>query len=173
MKHGVKKLVLCLILCAYSLPSFSLELFGVDLESADKNTLRNAIKQAGAKLIREGGLSNFYDIYDSKKLFENSEYLYTGFTKEGGKFAFLEYQFPANQHANLHKKLKNKYGPARYSKGTFLSDNLLQWQTGNILITLRKDFYKNKSLLIYEIPENRAKLNTEFNQQQISNSSYY
>ncbi len=162
-----------LISSSYSPPIYSLELFGINIETTNRNLLRSAIKQAGAKLIREGGLSNFYDIYESNKLFENSERLYTGFIKENGNFAFLEYQFPTQYHHTIQQKLESKYGPAEYNKGIFLTDSTLRWNIENILITLYTDFYKNKSLLIYEVPENRAKLNTEFNQQRIQDSSFY
>ncbi len=162
-----------LISSGYSPPIHSLELFGINIETSDKNLLRNAIKQAGAKLIREGGLSNFYDIYESNELFENSERLYTGFIKENGNFAFLEYQFPAQYHNTIQQKLERKYGPAERSKGAFITDSTLHWNIENILITLRADFYKNKSVLIYEVPENRAKLNIEFNQQRTQDSLFY
>ncbi len=174
MRYNTTVLTLCLLIASsYSPPIHSFELFGINIETTDKGLLRNAIKKAGAKLIREGGLSNFYDIYDSKKLFEKSERLYTGFIKENGRFAFLEYQFPAQHHAIIQQKMESKYGPAEYNRGVFLTDSTLHWKVENILISLRTDFYRNKSFLIYEIPENRTKLTTEFNQQQIQNSSFY
>ena len=174
MRYTTATLSFCLLIFSgYSPSAHSLELFGINLETTNRNLLRSAIKQAGAKLVREGGLSNFYDIYNSSKLFENSERLYTGFIKESGDFAFLEYQFPAQFHATIQQKMERKYGPAKYNKGTFLTDGTLYWNIEKILITLHTDFYRDKSLLIYEIPENRIKLNAEFNQQQIQNSPYY
>ncbi len=131
-------------------PSLALKLFGIDLASATRDSLRQAVKQAGAELIEEGGEDRFFDAYRSESLLQDSRRLYLGFVKADGRFAFAEYEFPQLRNPRLLRKLIDRYGPPKRVKGRFLTDSEYLWRKPPLQIRLRQDWPAHALRLSYE-----------------------
>ena len=89
----MQKLILLAVMSLLSGNALALELFGVDLEKSQQNTIRSAAKKAGVTLIREGGADQWFDSYDSSSVLPLSKRLYLAFVKQDKRFAFAEYEF--------------------------------------------------------------------------------
>lgn len=152
-------LTVCLIMLAR--PAAALELFGVQLESTVRDQLREAAKNAGLVLIREGGEESWFDLYDSSEALAGSRRLYLGFVKKDQRFAFAEYEFPGLQHKRILQNLKRKYGPAEVQGGRFVSDHRYRWILDGIRIELSSDWQNYRTRLIYTNPPNMAALFAE------------
>lgn len=139
----------------------ALELFGVELESASRDQLREAVKQAGLVLIREGGDEEWFDVYDSSAVMAGSSRLYLGFVKQDQRFAFAEYEFNGLDPGPVLRNLTRKYGAADTRKGRFASDTSYRWQLDGVQIRLRSDWQNYKTRLSYVIPANLASLRAE------------
>ena len=79
------------------------QLFGVDLVSASRKTFRLAVKQAGAKTLREDNQSLF-DKYDSSRLLEGSDLMVAAYVAKKGKLASVEFRFPNQPRAQIQIK---------------------------------------------------------------------
>lgn len=154
-------LVLSALLLGFSAPGQALELFGVDLQSTSRDELRNAVKEAGVVLIREGGDDEWFDVYDSSPVLNGSSRLYLGFVKQNQQFAFAEYEFNGINPASMLRNLAGKYGTAKIRKGRYLSDRTYHWQLDGIDIQLTSDWQNYKLRLSYIIPANLASLQAE------------
>ena len=153
---------LLLILISGSLQSAAaLELFGVDLESTRRDELRDAAKNAGLVLIREGGEDNWFDIYDSTGILGSSRRFYLGFVKADQRFAFAEYEFSGLDQRQLMSDLTAKYGAAEVHGGQYMSDRRFRWQRDGVEIELRSDWRNYKTRLNYVIPVNMEALLAE------------
>ena len=142
-------------------PAAALELFGVPLESAARDELRDAAKNAGLVLIREGGEENWFDLYDSSEVLAGSRRLYLGFVKKDLRFAFAEYEFFGLRHEHILRNLKRKYGPPEVEVGRFVSDHRYRWFLDGIRIELSSDWQNYRTRLLYTLPENMAALLAE------------
>ena len=156
-----KQLLLPLLLIGFSAPVQALELFGVDLESTTRDELRDAVKQSGVVLIREGGDDEWFDVYDSSSVLAGSSRLYLGFVKQSQQFAFAEYEFNGVNPAPVLRSLSGKYGAAKVSQGRYLSDKTYHWQFDGIEIRLSSDWQNYKTRLSYVNPANLASLQAE------------
>ena len=154
-------LVICFPLLTLAPPAAALELFGVALESTNRDELREAAKDAGLVLIREGGEENWFDIYDSREAFAGSRHFYLGFVKEDQRFAFAEYEFSGVDTNSLVRKLSRKYGAPRVESGRFFSDQRYRWQRDGIKIELASDWRSYRTRLSYINPPNMAALLAE------------
>ena len=154
-------LYLTILLLGFSAPAQALELFGVDLESASRDELRSAVKQAGVVLIRESGDDEWFDVYDSSPVLDGSSRLYLGFVKQSQQFAFAEYEFNGIDPASMLRNLTSKYGTASVRKGRYLSDKTYHWQLDGIEIRLLSDWHNYKLRLSYVVPANLASLQAE------------
>lgn len=152
-------LVIMLMLCPVLVQGA--ELFGVDLASTERDELRNAVKNAGLKLISEAGDDRFFDSYESNSVLPKSTRLYLGFIKQDQKFAFAEYEFDGLKHPVLVEKLNQKYGKATLKPGKFLTDQTYRWQSGGVEIDLYVDWSNYKTRLVYSIPEQLGRLKQE------------
>ena len=132
---------LFLLLIVSALPLHAAELFGVRLQDAKRDELRNALKNSGVELIREGGEGIFFDVYDSQQALAGSQHLYLGFVKQDRTFAFAEYSFNGRKQPLLLQKLIAKYGKPRQKPGKFLSDHAYSW--------LYNDWYNYQTRLTY------------------------
>ncbi len=139
----------------------ALELFGVTLESTTRDELRDAAKEAGLVLMREGGEDNWFDVYDSSTVLGGSIRFYLGFVKQDQRFAFAEYEFRGLNRKQLLHKLTRKYGAAEVQGGHFVSDHSYRWQRDGIEIELSSDWQNYKTRLIYLIPANMKDLLAE------------
>ena len=153
--------LLAVLLLCYSQAGQALELFGIDLESANRDELRNAVKQAGVVLIREGGDDEWFDLYDSSSVLDGSSRLYLGFVKQSGLFAFAEYEFNGLDAEPMLGNLTAKYGNANVRKGFYISDQSYYWQLDGIEIRLHSDWQNYKTRLSYIMPANLISLQTE------------
>lgn len=139
----------------------SVELFGVNLSQSTQNQLRNAVKQAGAGLIKEAGSEGFFDVYESGKLLPGSSRFYLGYVKKTGKFAFAEYEFNGLPPLGLVERLGAKYGKPEVEKGRFISDVTYRWKAGDISVTLYTDWMGYKTRLDYSKASALQQLRTE------------
>ncbi len=155
--------VISTLLFTLAPPVAALELFGVALESTNRDELREAAKNAGLVLIREGGEENWFDIYDSKAVFAGSHHFYLGFVKEDRRFAFAEYAFRGVDTNSLVRKLSRKYGAPQVESGRFFSDQRYRWQRDGIKIELASDWRRYRTRLSYINPPNMAALLAERN----------
>lgn len=142
--------VFCLLfLLSAASPLLALELFGIDLASANRDSLRQAVKQAGAELIEEAGENSFFDAYRSESLLQDSRRLYLGFVKADGGFAFAEYEFPQLRNPRMLRKLTERYGPPETVEGKFLTDTEYRWRQPPLEIRLRQDWPAHALRLSY------------------------
>ena len=154
--------VFCLLfLLSVAPPLLALELFGIDLASASRDALRQAVKQAGAELIEEAGENSFFDAYRSESLLQDSRRLYLGFVKADGGFAFAEYEFPQLRNPRMLRKLTERYGPPEIVKGKFLTDTEYRWYQPPLEIRLRQDWSAHALRLSYQLSERLRQLQRE------------
>ncbi len=141
--------LLLLLLVLLPSNSQSLSLYGINLEEANAQQLRLAVKQAGARIISEGGADKWFDEYKSEKLLDGSMVLYLGFSKQNQQFAFLEYEIKPTAKDQVFQKMVYKYGQPQIIGGQFISDTQYQWQKGSITINWYYDFFNHVYRLIY------------------------
>lgn len=139
-------------------PAYAAELFGLDLLTATKTTLRQAARQGGARLKKEAGEFEFYDEYFSADILKDSDKLFMGFSKETEKFAFAEYEFKGLSNDKMLQKLISKYGPPKKIKKSFISDAISRWNSGGVEISFYQDWYQYKTRVTYIVPEVLAQL---------------
>ncbi len=142
-------------------PAAAVELFGVELESTDRDALRAAVKDAGVELIREGGDEAWFDVYDSAAVLPGSRRLYLGFVKADARFAFAEYEFVGLDARPMLAALSAKYGKPETRSGRYLTDRSYRWQRGGVEIELAADWHNYRLLLSYVVPQNLAALRAE------------
>ncbi len=137
------------------------ELFGVPLKSASHDDLSTAAKQAGVSLIREGGETNWFDVFDSQSVLSGSSRLYLGYVKQDRRFAFAEYEFIGLKQSKMLAKLKRKYGKPQVLAGKYISDKRYRWQQGGIEISLTTDWSRYRTRLSYIEPQAMTSLKQE------------
>ena len=133
-------------------PAVALELFGVELEATTRDELREAVKQAGVELIREGGDEQLFDVYDASAVMPGSRRLFLGFEPDSQGLAFVEYEFVGLDLRRLLADLSAKYGEPEVDSGRFLSDRAYHWQRGAIQIRLLADWHNYRTRLSYIEP---------------------
>ncbi|MDJ0778123.1 MAG: hypothetical protein QNJ85_09685 [Gammaproteobacteria bacterium] len=139
-------------------PAMALELFGVTLESTTRDELSEAVRQAGVELLREGGETSNFDVYDSSAVMPGSSRLYLGFEPLDQRFAFAEYEFVGTDTRRLLTELARKYGSPEVDPGRFLSDHGYRWQRDGIEIRLQSDWANYRTRLSYAEPAALAAL---------------
>ena len=153
-------LFILLLLMPFNLAA--VELFGVDLNTTNREDLRAAVQENGAELISEGNDQQWFDAYDSSTLFPGSRKLYLGFVRSSGAFSFLEYEFPGVTTDRLLRRLQAKYGPADESRsGEFISDQRFLWSRNGLSIELYSDWSNYRVLLSYRNNSNLQLLLSE------------
>ncbi len=158
---AIPKLAIAALLVALAPRAGALELFGVELETSARDQLRDAARNAGLVLIREGGEDNWFDLYDSSAVLAGSVRFYLGFVKQDQRFAFAEYEFIGLQQKRLLQNLTRKYGPPEVEGGRFVSDRRYRWRRDGIDIELGSDWHNYRTRLIYTEPRNMAALLAE------------
>lgn len=160
------RLLLFLLLAPFT--AHAVELFGVSLSQSTQDQLRNAVKQAGAELVKEAGRDGFFDVYDSGKILPGSSRLYLGYVKKTGKFAFAEYEFNGLLKPGLVGQLEARYGKPELVKGRFFSDVTYRWKANDINIMLYADWLKYKTRLDYSDETALQQLRAEMHQGQVT-----
>jgi hypothetical protein len=171
MAFFIRHILLLFLFSGLFQPAAALELFGIALESTNRDELRDAAGKAGLVLLREGGDDNWFDVYDSSAVLDGSIRFYLGFVKQDQRFAFAEYEFRGLNSKQLERNLTLKYGKAEVRGGRYFSDHSYRWQRDGIEIELTSDWQNYKTRLIYLVPENMADLHAEraaYNSQQES-----
>ncbi|MDH5425917.1 MAG: hypothetical protein OEY29_13060 [Gammaproteobacteria bacterium] len=143
----LQSLTMLLLLVAHSAAAF--ELFGVVINTAQRQQIRDAIRNSGAEVIREAGEENLYDVYDMSAEFRQSKRLYVAYEKTAGGFAFAEYQLPYAYLNTMLKRLRLKYGQPKINYGTYESDTKYLWNVDGVDILLTQEWDKNISRLVY------------------------
>lgn len=157
----VKNIALMGVLAMLALPGYAVDLFGVNLAQATRDQLRNAVKNAGVKLVRQAGDDTFYDVYESAEILHGSNRLYLGFVKGDNRFAFAEYEFPGLQQPEMQRRLVAKYGQPTVNSGKFMTDKVYLWQIDSVRIRLHADWSMHKTRLVYFIPAALEQLHGE------------
>lgn len=154
-------LAFALLMLLSTPPAPALELFGVALEAGSRDQLREAVKEAGLVLIREGGDDDWFDVYDSSAVLPGSVHFYLGFIKQDQRFAFAEYEFTGLDTKTMLARLSARYGAPEVRGGKFISDRAFSWRRDGVEIRLASDWQNYRTRLSYVIPANLADLLAE------------
>ena len=84
--------------------------------------------------------------------------LYLGFTPDGSRVAFVEYEFVGRHLRRLRAELTRKYGEATVTGGQYLSDHAYSWRRDGIDIHLVYDWSSYRTRLSYIEPGALARL---------------
>lgn len=154
--------LLFLLLLLLPINGAAVELFGLDINSTNREELRAAVQENGAELISEGNDQQWFDAYDSSALFPGSRRLFLGFVRSSGAFSFLEYEFPGVSADRLLSRLESKYGAADETRtGDFISDKRFIWNRNGLVIELYSDWPNYRVLLSYRNDGNLQLLQSE------------
>lgn len=164
------RLILIFFLLLTSHSVFAFELFGVAVNNINRQQLRDAIRKAGAEVIREAGDDNWYDVYDISATFKQSKNLYVAYDKASGNFAFAEYHLPYAYFNTMLNRLKRKYGKPTVRYGVFESDARYAWNVDAIDIVLQQDWGKNISRLVYSQKQNLTRVQLAYRQSEAAKS---
>ena len=142
----------------------STQLFGEALNCADKNVLRLAAKQAGAKATREED-GYWYDTYNSSELLEGTSELSIAYIKV--KFAKAVYKY--NSMMDAHKVVEvrdmvvSKYGkPATSNGNPSLGPVSYTWKLKDgIQVKVSREWPDTTVYLTYTHPANFAAMEAE------------
>ena len=140
-------LITFLLCCSFSV--YAVSLYGVELQTAKRDQLRSAVKNAGLKLQKEAGKDGFFDQYKSDSAISVSSSLYLGFVKKTQDFAFAEYEFKGLKQPAMMLHLQQKYGKPVQVKAKFVSDKRYSWSQGGITIHLYQDWAAYRTRLSY------------------------
>ena len=151
------KIMVLLVLSVFSSKLVAFDLFGVNLIETSRNDMRRAVEGAGLVLIRKDDTLDF-DEYDSSLAFKGASRLYLGFTEQGARFAFAEYEIVGFRYTRLKQNLQQKYGLPKISTGKYISDKTFYWSQEGIEITLSTDWQNYATRLSYIAPEALAEL---------------
>jgi len=150
--------ILIMALSLFLPRTYAAKLFGVDLLTETKTTLRQAAKQGGARLKKEAGELEFYDEYFSADILKGSNKLFLGFSKKTEKFAFAEYEFKGLNNDKMLQKLISKYGQPVKIKKIYISDVVYRWNVGGVEISFYQDWHNYKTRVTYIVPKLLAEL---------------
>ncbi|MCP4494171.1 MAG: hypothetical protein GY820_43735 [Gammaproteobacteria bacterium] len=100
-------------------------------------------------MIRKGGETKWFDVYDSRKVLPGSSRLYLGYVKQDRRFAFAEYEFIGLKSSQILDKLSQKYGKPAIVPGKYLSDKRYRWQKTGINIELSDNWRLYRCRLSY------------------------
>jgi hypothetical protein len=160
-------IILTFVLFSGSLNA-AITLFGQDLNRANRDEMRSAVRKAGAVLIKEAGKDGYFDEYGSGKILKGSSKLYLGYVKKSNSLAFVEYQFNGLNHPELIQKLTKKYGKPKTTRAKFQSDRRYQWTLDGVKVLIYQDWALYKTRLIYFLPQNLTTLRQEYQQSKAS-----
>lgn len=97
-----------------------IEMYGVRLSTATRDTMRQALHTHGVKPVREDA-RYWVDVYDAKKLLRGASQFYLGYTAATHKLAFAEYAFVSFMNSSHTQRIMDmvtaKYGPPTETVG--------------------------------------------------------
>ncbi|HCU67625.1 MAG TPA: hypothetical protein DF774_17900 [Rheinheimera sp.] len=144
------------------------ELFGVLIKCANRDQLREAVKQAGLGVKREN--KNYWtDVYLSDKALKGSSELEIIYTAKD-IFAKAQYTFPshldADQIVHVRDFVANKYGNPTTSTGnTTLGDASFEWRlVDGIILTVSRGWPDTTTYLSFTHPKNHKEARDEYEQ---------
>jgi len=147
-----------------------LELFGVKLHNASRDTLRIAVKKAG--LIPERVDSHYFcDKYDVNGQLKGAKILHLCYTSDTNSFAYAEYTFPAFMDTALVSSVISliigKYGmPSSQTGNVNLGPVKAVWQKAdNMSITVSRGWPDTTTLNLTDIT-NKNHFDDELQQQE-------
>lgn len=106
-------------------------LFGIGLKCADRDMMREQIKNAGGVVIREND-EHWGDSYSSENLLNGSTELYVSYSSSNNKVALARYKLPSRMDTHQVVKIRNmiasKYGePSRSSGRPSVGEVVYMW----------------------------------------------
>jgi len=160
----MQRFLMILSLMLLPLSVQALDLFATNINNTDRAAFREVIRNTGAKVIREAGDDNWFDIYDMSAIFKQSKRFFVGYDKATGRFAFAEYQLSYDYFNTMLLRLQAKYGEAKITYGVFESDKKYGWVVDGINIELQQQWSKNRTRLSYNQPQNLLALQQAYRQ---------
>ena len=140
----------------------SLQLFGLTLEEAERNDLRSAIQQAGARVVREVDAYP-YDLYDPSGWMAGATEMTVGYTLEDQLFAVAEITFRSRndteQVRQIAEQVRDQLGPWQRVMGQRAEGAVeFEWRRGAIQVLVHRGWPDTTTYLTYEIPERMQQL---------------
>lgn len=137
--------------------SQSVELFGLSLQTVDRQTLRPAIRAAGVEIVREVD-SYPYDLYDPSKWMTGSTEMAVGYTLDQQLFAVAEITFRSvddtEQVRIIADQVSKQLGPSQRVLGRRAEGPVeFEWQRGGVKVMVHRGWPDTTTYLTYEIPE--------------------
>lgn len=157
----------------YCIHNSETRLFDVLLKCASRESLRAAVKEAGA-LVKREDLNQLSDKYNSQSILEGSSNLNINYTVDGF-FAKAEYTFPSNADATTVKKvhdfISRKYGKADYSSGQLSAREVsYKWYLNDgIELKVHRGWPNTTTYLSFIFPENYKNMVDEKERQREAN----
>ena len=142
----------------------STQLFGEALSCTDKDALRLAAKQAGAKATREDN-GYWYDTYDSSGLLEGTSELSIAYIKQKFAKAYYKYNSMMDAHkvVEVRDMVASKYGkPATSNGNPSLGPVSYTWKLKDgIQVKVSREWPDTTVYLTYTHPANFAAMEAE------------
>ncbi len=149
------------------------KLFGVPLVGAMRDGMREAVKRAGARPVREK-YSYWCDKYDSKALLKGTSELYLCYSADSDPdgasstdfFAYAEYTFPSfmdvEQVARVRDMVASKYGPPDEVHGMVRVGKVRYvWHRDGVDIIVYRGWPETTTYLKYTVPEMERAMHDE------------
>jgi hypothetical protein len=142
------------------------EFLGIAIARATRADLRRALTEKGAALKSSQGS---FDVYDSRRLLDESKELELGYTSDG-HFARAKYTFPSfmdsPQVGRVASLVKQKYGaPGESSGDVALGHVSFRWLLEDgVLVIVHRGWPKTTTFLEYIHPVHAPRLEEELSQ---------
>lgn len=165
-----------LIMCSSLAVAAPLELFGVPLANATRNTLQPALQKAGLTPVQVGS-QWWYDIYRVNGQMPGAHKLLVGYTTNN-KFAYAQYVFPSFMNTQLVNKVihmvEDKYGaPTQESGSSGLGDVTATWNEGNgMRIRVIRGWPSTTTYLDLENVANKARMEAQMHAQKMQHEAH-
>lgn len=161
-KFGISVVALSLAFCSGSALAKPLELFGVPLADATRNTLEPALQKAGLSPTQTGARW-WYDIYRVNGQLPGASKLLVGYTQHN-RFALAQYVFPSFMNTGAVEKViqmvTDKYGPPSRQNGMInLGSVTAVWHEGDGMeIRVTRGWPSTTTYLDLENVANRSRM---------------
>ncbi|UCZ57649.1 hypothetical protein LGV61_05065 [Desulfurispirillum indicum] len=172
----IQSFILCLILTGLTIageknncPDAQVELFGVSLKCADRETVWEALKHSKVT-VKSQNLQNWCDSYHSSAALQGSSELQYCYTYED-EFATARYTFPGRMDTQLvvtvRDMVANRYGqPTRSSGNTSVGQASFSWHIRDgIEIRVHRGWPDTTTYLSYIHTANNAVMERQLEQQ--------
>jgi hypothetical protein len=157
-----------------------IEMYGVRLSSATRDSMREALRMYGVKPTREDA-RYWVDVYDARGLIRGASQFYLGYAAATQKLAFAEYAFKSFMDSGHTQQIVNrvtaKYGPPSETVGQLaVGAYTARWRLAEgMQIQVVREWPETSTYLKFINPEvdleMKAELEQEFNARQKSKLS--